>query len=118
MGDPIASFINVTASALEIAGISVIALGAIFSTVRGIRGYLGRDPENGGYVAYRRELSRAISPGIRVPGRRRHNPHGRNRTIIYKCGNSRGDCCHSYFSELYVGGGGNGEMAVVAYGST
>lgn len=62
--DTVQIFIRITAAALEVAGIGTIALGAVLSTVNGVYGYL-RQTEGGSlYVAYRRQLSRAILLGL------------------------------------------------------
>ncbi len=61
--DMVESLIKVTAVALEVAGILVIALGALLSTVTAASGYLQRTAADL-YVEYRRRLSRAILLGL------------------------------------------------------
>lgn len=56
--------IRISAVVLEVAGILVIALGALLSTVTAASGYLERRAMVDLYVDYRRRLSRAILLGL------------------------------------------------------
>jgi uncharacterized membrane protein len=62
--DTLQSCTEVTAAALEIAGIAVITLGAVFSTIEGVVGFFRRDPAVDIYSVYRRQLSRGILLGL------------------------------------------------------
>jgi uncharacterized membrane protein len=62
--DMVESLIRVTAVALEVAGILVIALGALVSTFTAASGYLYRRATVDLYANYRRRLSRAILLGL------------------------------------------------------
>lgn len=60
----ISALTQITAAALEIAGIAVIALGALVSTVISLQGYLTRKMAEQVYSGHRRQLSRAILLGL------------------------------------------------------
>jgi len=62
--DSVSGLTNIAAMALEFAGIAVIALGALLSTVRGIAVYVRRSATVDVYTTYRRQLSRAILLGL------------------------------------------------------
>jgi uncharacterized membrane protein len=58
----IESIINYAASALELAGIGVITLGALVSTLSALKKYVKKEKDV--YSDYRRKLSRAILLGL------------------------------------------------------
>jgi uncharacterized membrane protein len=62
--DNIETLVELTATALEVAGVAVIALGAVLSTAHAASGYLRKETAVDMYGAYRRQLSRGILLGL------------------------------------------------------
>lgn len=58
------AIIRPTATALELSGIAIIALGAVMSTVTGAYRTMKKEPSVDIYAGYRRQLSRAILLGL------------------------------------------------------
>ena len=54
------------ATALELAGVTVIVLGVVLATATFVRGRLGREDRRGAYNRYRADLGRGILLGLEL----------------------------------------------------